>query len=430
MNQIPFNRPFIVGKELYYIAQAVQQGHLAGNGPFTKKCEAWMEEHFQAKKVLLTHSCTAALEMAAILADIQPGDEVILPSYTFVSTANAFALRGVSLRFVDIREDTLNLNECLIEEAITKKTKAIVPVHYAAVGCEMDAIMAIAKEHDLLVIEDAAQGVNAIYKGRYLGTIGHLGCYSFHETKNYISGEGGALVVNDERFLERAEIIREKGTNRSKFYRGEVDKYTWVDIGSSYLPSELTAAFLYAQLEEADTINNKRRYIWRTYYDSLLPLQEEGLLRLPFVPANCSHNAHMFYIILPTEKTRDDFISFLKEQRVHSVFHYVPLHLSPMGMRFSSVEERLTVTEQMSSRIVRLPCYFELTSEDQNNIVSLIRSFLRRERTEMKPVHRHRRQNSRSVRVQELGTQGATNLVGEVHPRKNLPRRQSRKLPS
>jgi len=378
MNKIPFNKPFIVGKELYYIAQAVQWGYLAGNGAFTKKCETWMEEHFQAKKVLLTPSCTAALEIAAILADIQPSDEVILPSYTFVSTANAFALRGASLRFIDIREDTLNMNECLIEEAITGKTKAIVPVHYASVGCEMGTISAIAEKHNLLVIEDAAQGVNATYKGRYLGTIGHLGCYSFHETKNYISGEGGALVVNDERFLERAEIIREKGTNRSKFFRGEVDKYTWVDIGSSYLPSELVAAFLYAQLEEADTINNRRRYIWQTYYDSLFQLQEEGFLRLPFLPNECGHTAHMFYLILPTEEIRNDLIDFLKKHGVQSVFHYIPLHQSPMGMRLGSAKERLMVTEQMSSRIVRLPCYFELETTDQLKIINLIRSFMSR----------------------------------------------------
>ncbi|MHC4117538.1 MAG: dTDP-4-amino-4,6-dideoxygalactose transaminase [Planctomycetota bacterium] len=376
MQRIPFNRPFIVGKELYYIAQAVQRGHLAGDGGFTKKCHAWMEEKYQAKKVFLTHSCTSALEMAAILADIQPGDEVIMPSYTFVSTANAFALRGAKLIFVDIREDTLNINECLIEAAITEKTKAIVPVHYASVGCEMDTITKIAEKHDLLVIEDAAQGVNATYKGRYLGTIGQLGCYSFHETKNYISGEGGALVVNDERFIERAEIIREKGTNRSKFHRGEIDKYTWVDIGSSYLPSELAAAFLCAQLEEADTINNRRRYIWRTYYDSLFQLQEAGLLRLPFIPNECSHNAHMFYLILQTEEIRNGLIDFLKKEGVHSVFHYVPLHQSPMGMRLSARKVRLRITEHVSSRIVRLPCYYELTSEQQHHIISLVKSFV------------------------------------------------------
>jgi len=335
-----------------------------------------MEEHFNARKVLLTHSCTAALEMSAILADIQPGDEVILPSYTFVSTANAFALRGAVLKFVDIREDTLNLNEGLIEAAITDKTKVIVPVHYAGIACEMDAIMSIAAKHDLIVIEDAAQGVNATYKGRYLGTIGHLGCYSFHETKNYISGEGGALVVNDERFAGRAEIVREKGTNRRKFLRGEVDKYTWVDIGSSYLPSEMIAAFLYAQLEESEKINNKRRYIWRTYYDSLSPLQEEGLLRLPFVPNGCNHNAHMFYLILPTNKSRDGLISYFQERGIQSVFHYIPLHTSPMGVRVGSYMKRLSVTERLSSRLLRLPCYYELTGEDQSTIINAIRSYV------------------------------------------------------
>jgi len=335
-----------------------------------------MQEHFNARKVLLTHSCTAALEMSAILADIQPGDEVILPSYTFVSTANAFALRGAVLKFVDIREDTLNLNEGLIEAAITEKTKVIVPVHYAGIACEMDAIMSIAAKHDLIVIEDAAQAVNATYKGRYLGTIGHLGCYSFHETKNYISGEGGALVVNDERFAVRAEIVREKGTNRRKFLRGEVDKYTWVDIGSSYLPSEMIAAFLYAQLEESEKINNKRRYIWRTYYDSLSPLQEEGLLRLPFVPNGCNHNAHMFYLILPTNKSRDGLISYLQERGIQSVFHYIPLHTSPMGVRVGSYTKRLSVTERLSSRLLRLPCYYELTGEDQSTIINAIRSYV------------------------------------------------------
>ncbi len=376
MNPVPFNRPFVVGKELYYIAQAVQGGSLAGDGPFTKKCNLWMEGHFNAKKVSLTNSCTSALEMAAILADIQPGDEVILPSYTFVSTANAFALRGAVLKFVDVREDTLNINEGLIEEAITEKTKVIVPVHYAGISCEMDSIMAIAEKHDLIVIEDAAQGVNASYKGRYLGTIGHLGCYSFHETKNYISGEGGALVINDERFAERADIIREKGTNRSKFLRGEVDKYTWVDIGSSYLPSEIIAAFLYAQLEEADKINNKRMYIWRTYFDSLAPLQDNGLVRLPFIPNECHHNAHMFYIILPTEELRDKLIAHLKGRDIHSVFHYIPLHTSPMGIQFGAHKKKLSVTERLAPRLLRLPCYYELTGEDQAKVIKEIRLFM------------------------------------------------------
>lgn len=379
MIKIPFNSPFVVGKELYYIAQAVQGGWLAGDGPFTKKCNLWMEEQFNAKKVLLTNSCTSALEMAAILAGIQVGDEVILPSYTFVSTANAFALRGAVLRFVDIREDTLNINEGLIEEAITEKTKVIVPVHYAGVACEMDSIMAIAEKHDLIVIEDAAQGVNASYKGRYLGTIGHLGCYSFHETKNYISGEGGALVVNDERFAERAEIIREKGTNRSKYLRGEVDKYTWVDIGSSYLPSEMIAAFLYAQLEEADKINNKRKYIWRTYYDSLEPLQDNGLLRLPFVPDVCNHNAHMFYMILPTEEKRNNCINYLKDRGIHSVFHYIPLHTSPMGEQLGSHKKKLSVTDRLASRLLRLPCYYDLTGSDQSRVIDAVKACVSKE---------------------------------------------------
>jgi len=376
MIHIPFNKPFIAGKELYYIAQAVQEGHLAGGGNFTKKCHAWMEEKYQAKKVLLTHSCTGALEMAAILADIQPGDEVIMPSYTFVSTANAFALRGVKLVFVDIREDTLNLNECLIEPVITERTKAIVPVHYAGVACGMDTIMEIAEKHDLLVIEDAAQGVNASYNGKYLGTIGHMGCYSFHETKNYICGEGGALVINDERFIERAEIIREKGTNRSKFFRGEVDKYTWVDTGSSFLPSELMAAFLYAQLEVADTINNKRRYTWQMYKDSLLPLQEKGIIRLPFIPNECNHNAHMFYIILKDQQTRDNLIAYLEKHHIHSVFHYIPLHTSPMGKRLAVNHEKLPITEKIASCVLRLPCFYELTGSQCLEIVSRIRTFL------------------------------------------------------
>ena len=378
MKEIPFNRPFVVGKELYYIAQAVQEGHLAGDGAFTKKCHAWMEEKYQAKKVLLTHSCTGALEMAAILADIQPGDEVILPSYTFVSTANAFALRGAKLIFVDIREDTLNLNECLIEPAITERTKAIVPVHYAGVACGMDTIMEIAEKHNLLVIEDAAQGVNASYKGKYLGTIGHMGCYSFHETKNYISGEGGALVINDERFIERAEIIREKGTNRAKFLSGEVDKYTWVDIGSSFLPSELMAAFLYAQLEVSDAINNKRRYTWQMYKDSLGPLQEKGALRLPFIPNECGHNAHMFYIILSDQQTRDDLIAYLKEHHIQSVFHYIPLHTSPMGKELAANDDRLPVTEKVASCVLRLPCFYDLTGLQCLEIINRIRAFFER----------------------------------------------------
>lgn len=372
---IPFNRPFVVGKELYYIAQAVQKGHLAGDGQFTKMCNAWMEKRFQAKKVLLTHSCTAALEMAALLADVGPGDEVIMPSFTFVSTANAFALRGAAIRFVDIRPDTLNIDENKIEQAITPNTKVIVPVHYAGVGCQMDAIMAIADRHNLLVVEDAAQGVNASYNGRYLGTIGNLGCFSFHETKNFISGEGGALVINDPRFIERAEVIREKGTNRSRFFRGEVDKYTWVDIGSSYLPSELIAAFLYAQLEQADEITAQRQSIYARYATGLKPLADAGILRLPHTPAECSHNAHMFYIIVEDEPTRRRFLAYLKGKNIQCVFHYVPLHTSPMGSQYGCIPGSLPVTENLSERLIRLPCYYELSHEEQDLVISCIISF-------------------------------------------------------
>jgi len=376
VSRIPFNRPFIVGKELYYIAQAVQGGHLAGDGAFTKKCNEWMEREFGAKKVLLTHSCTAALDMSALLCDLEPGDEVIMPSFTFVSTANAFALRDAHIRFVDIRPDTLNMDEKLIEAAVTRKTRAIVPVHYAGVSCEMDMIMEIACRHDLLVVEDAAQGVNATYKGRYLGTIGHLGTYSFHETKNFISGEGGAVVVNDDRFIERAEIIREKGTNRSKFFRGEVDKYTWVDIGSSFLPSEIVAAFLYAQLEEADTITRKRQEIFRYYTDQLEPLVRRGFIRMPAAPEGCRHNAHLFYLIVETEREdRGRLIAHLKKKGIGAVFHYVPLHTSPMGRKMGYSEGDLPVTEEMSERLIRLPCYYELTREDQDRVIDGVREF-------------------------------------------------------
>lgn len=373
---IPFNRPFIVGKELDYIAQAVQLGHLAGDGQFTKKCNAWMEEKFGAKKVLLTHSCTAALEMAALLADIGLGDEVIMPSYTFVSTANAFALRGATIRFVDIRPDTLNMDETKIEQAITPRTKVIVPVHYAGVACQMDVIMTLAAKHKLLVIEDAAQGVNATFNGQYLGTIGHLGCYSFHETKNFISGEGGALVINDPCFVERAEIIREKGTNRSKFFRGQVDKYTWVDIGSSYLPSELIAAFLYAQLEQAEEITRQRHAIHERYAAGLQPLADAGHLRLPQMPARCEHNAHMFYIIVRSEPIRARLLAYLMVNNINAVFHYVPLHTSPMGQRYGYKKGDLPVTEDISERLIRLPCYYELTRQEQNRVIDGVVSFV------------------------------------------------------
>ena len=375
---IPFNRPFIVGKELFYIAQAVMSGKIAGDGIFTKRCHEFMEQQFGARKVLLTHSCTGALEMCAMLAEIHPGDEVIMPPFTFVSTANAFALRGARIRFVDIRPDTLNMDESKIEEAITERTKAVVPVHYAGVGCEMDTILDIAKRYNLLVIEDAAQGVNATYKGRYLGTIGQLGAYSFHETKNLISGEGGALLLNDESFVERAEIIREKGTNRSKFFRGEADRYTWVDIGSSYLPSEIVAAFLYAQLEEAEEITAHRQAVFNRYLEGFKGLAESGLAQLPSWPPECRHNAHLFYLILPTESVRDRLIGDLLGQGIHTVFHYVPLHTSPMGTAMGCADRALPVTESVSGRLVRLPCYFSLESEVQERVISLVTSILTR----------------------------------------------------
>jgi len=373
---IPFNRPFIVGKELYYIAQAVQGGHLAGDGAFTKKCNEWMERKFDAGKVMLTHSGTAALDICAILCDIGPGDEVIMPSFTFVSTANAFALRGARIKFVDIRSDTLNIDENLIEATINENTRVIVPVHYAGVGCEMDTIMEIARRYNLLVVEDAAQGVNATYKGRYLGTIGHFGAYSFHETKNFISGEGGALIVNDDQFIERAEIVREKGTNRNKFLRGEVDKYTWVDIGSSFLPSELIAAFLYAQLEEAHTITQKRTELFRYYSDRFAPLCKSGLCRMSGCPPECRHNAHLFYLLIDTVPgNRDRLIMHLKKKGINAVFHYVPLHTSPMGLGMGYKEGDLPITEDLSERLVRLPCYFEMTREDQDRVIDAVFGF-------------------------------------------------------
>ncbi|NDV27174.1 dTDP-4-amino-4,6-dideoxygalactose transaminase [Desulfovibrio sp. JC010] len=372
---IPFNRPYIVGKELYYISKAVLQGNISGDGAFTDKCHKWMEERFDIKRALLTHSCTAALEMGALLADVGPGDEVIMPSFTFVSTANAFVLRGATVKFVDIRPDTLNINEQLIEAAITSKTKAIVPVHYAGVGCEMDYIMDLAADKDLLVIEDAAQAVNATYNGKFLGSIGHMGCYSFHETKNFISGEGGALAVNDERFVERAEIIREKGTDRSKFFRGEVDKYTWVDLGSSYLPSEIIAAFLYAQLEESSKITKKRTEIFSRYSFALAPLANECKLRLPHTPECCNHNGHMFYVITRTAEERDSLIEHLRNKSINAVFHYLPLHSSPMGRKISTSEEHLPYTDDISARLLRLPCYYELSERDQDTVIDSILDF-------------------------------------------------------
>lgn len=370
--QIPFNKPYMTGKELWYIAQAHANGHLAGDGGFTKKCHAWLEARTGAHKALLTHSCTAALEMAALLADLKPGDEVIMPSYTFVSTANAFVLRGAVPVFVDIRPDTLNLDETKIEAAITERTRAIVPVHYAGVACEMDTIMAIARKYDLLVIEDAAQGIMATYKGRPLGSIGHLGCLSFHETKNIISGEGGALLVNDPGLAERAEIIREKGTNRSQFFRGQVDKYTWVDVGSSYLPGEIIAAFLWAQMEEADQITQRRLNIWNVYHQWLEGLESSGRLRRPVVPKECVHNAHMYYILLPDLDVRTRLINELKKQDIYPVFHYVPLHSAPTGLARARTHGELRVTEEMAERLLRLPLWLGLESYQSRVIESLL----------------------------------------------------------
>lgn len=373
--RIPFNKPFVVGKELYYISQSVLSGHTAGDGIFTEKCQILMETEFKSGKILLTHSCTAALEMAAVLCDISPGDEVILPSFTFVTTANAFYLRGAKLVFVDILHDTLNIDPEKIADAITDRTKVIVPVHYAGVGCQMDAIMDIAHNHDLFVVEDAAQGVNSKYEDKYLGTIGDIGTFSFHETKNIICGEGGAIVLNNENLIERAEIIREKGTNRSKFFRGEVDKYTWVDIGSSYLPSDLLAAFLYAQLENMDAITTRRAKIFDYYYKALTPLANEKKLRLPFVPRECKNNSHLFYIILRDENTRNELMDHLKSKGILAVFHYLPLHLSPIGQSMGYTMGQLPVTESMSGRLLRLPFYYDITKDEQSEVVNTIKNF-------------------------------------------------------
>jgi dTDP-4-amino-4,6-dideoxygalactose transaminase len=361
----------MTGNELAHIEQAHINGMLSGDGPFTKRCHQWLEQKTGTHKALLTHSCTAALEMAAILAELQPGDEVIMPSYTFVSTANAFVLRGAVPVFVDIRSDTLNIDEALIEAAITPKTRAIVPVHYAGVACEMDVIMEIAKRHGLLVIEDAAQGVMSTYKGRPLGSIGDMGCYSFHETKNVISGEGGALLVNNDKFADRAEMIREKGTNRSLFFRGQVDKYTWVDQGSSYLPGEIIAAFLYAQLEAADNITDKRMVIWNKYHAAFADLEADGLLKRPVVPDSCLHNAHMYYLLLPSLVKRTLFIERLKDHDIHSVFHYIPLHSAPAGLKFSRFHGSMSNTNELSDRLVRLPLWVGIDEHFDRVILSI-----------------------------------------------------------
>jgi dTDP-4-amino-4,6-dideoxygalactose transaminase len=394
MQPIPFNKPFIAGKELYYIAQAVALGNIAGDGHFTQKCSELLEQRFAIPKVLMTPSCTAALEMSAMLCELGPGDEVILPSFTFVSTANAVVRLGARPVFVDVRPDTLNIDDSLLEDAITDRTKAIFAVHYAGVGCEMDRIMAIARKHGLRVVEDAAQGVNSFYNGRALGSIGDLGCYSFHETKNYICGEGGALCVNDPQLIERAEIIRDKGTNRKQFFRGEVDKYTWTDIGGSYVPSEICCAFLYGQLELFDEISARRRAIYRAYRQRLKPLEAEGLLRLPQIPEDCTSNYHMFYVLLRDRQTRDELLEHLRERGIHPVFHYVPLHTSPMGARFGYQPRQLPITEQISGRLLRLPFYHEISAADQAEIVDRISDFLRAGRVDV-AAHRPRIEQAR-----------------------------------
>jgi dTDP-4-amino-4,6-dideoxygalactose transaminase len=369
---IPFNRPYMTGRELFNIAQAHFNGRLAGDGPFTRRCHDWLETETRAARALLTHSCTAALEMTAILADIQPGDEVIMPSFTFTSTANAFVLRGGVPVFVDIREDTLNLDERLIEAAITARTRAIVPVHYAGVACAMDEINAIAARHGLLVIEDAAQGVMAGYKGRPLGTIGDMGTYSFHETKNVIAGEGGALLLRDAAFVQRAEIIREKGTDRARFFRGEVDKYTWQEAGSSFLPGELIASFLSAQLDDARAITDARLVRWARYHDGLAALEQAGRLRRPVVPQDCAHNGHMYYILLPEGVNRDSFLADLRAQGVSAVFHYVPLHSAPAGMRHGRTIGNMQHTNAVSERLIRLPMWVDLTPDQQDRVIAAV----------------------------------------------------------
>jgi len=374
---ITFNRPPRVGTEETYIAEAIENRKICGDGVFTGKCSEWIEEHAGAAKVLLTTSCTHATEMAALLSDIKPGDEVIMPSYTFVSTADAFVLRGAKAVFVDIRPDTMNIDETLIEDAVTERTRAIVPVHYAGVACEMDTILDIAARHGLLVIEDAAQGMMGTYKGKMLGTIGDYGCYSFHETKNYSMGEGGALLIRDAKDIERAEIIREKGTNRSKFFRGQIDKYTWVDAGSSYLPSELNAAYLWAQLEEAEQIYEDRLRSWSTYYELLSPLAEEGRIELPVVPKECKHNGHMFYIKAKDLEERTRLLAYLKEQGVGAVFHYIPLHSAPAGKVYGEFHGEDKYTTRESERLLRLPMYYGLEQKDVVYVCDKVKEFYR-----------------------------------------------------
>ena len=382
---IPFNRPFIAGKELHYIARAVALGNIGGDGHFTQQCSRLLEERFGIHRVLMVPSCTAALELAAMLCDLGPGDEVILPSFTFVSTANAVVRLGARPVFVDIRPDTLHLDDALVEEAITPRTRAIIPVHYAGVPCAMDRILTIAQQYGLRVVEDAAQGVNAWYDGKALGSLGDLGTYSFHETKNYICGEGGALCINDPALVERAEILRDKGTNRQQFFRGQIDKYTWVDVGSSYVPSEICCAFLYAQLEMMDAITQRRQELFHFYQHHLQALAEDNLLRLPCCPEGCVGNAHLFYILLPDAQTRDGLMRYLREHGIMAVFHYVPLHSSPMGRKFGYGEDDLPVTEDLSRRLLRLPLYHEITETDQATVVRHVAAYLRRARPVLPP---------------------------------------------
>lgn len=374
---IPFNIPPYTGKEFEYIRQAVENQKICGDGPFTQKCNEWIEQKTGTSKCLLTTSCTHATELAALLADIKEGDEVIMPSYTFVSTADAFVLRGGKAVFVDIRPDTMNIDENLIEAAVTERTRAIAPVHYAGVSCEMDTIMDIAKRHHLLVIEDAAQGVMSTYKGRALGTIGDFGAFSFHETKNYSMGEGGALLIRDPKYIEDAEILREKGTNRAKYFRGQIDKYTWVNLGSSYLPSDMNAAYLWAQLDMADVINEKRLALWKRYDELLRPLQEKGVIECPTIPEGCVHNAHMYYIKAKDLEERTRLIAFLKENDILSVFHYIPLHTAPAGKRFGRFHGEDRYTTRESERLLRLPMYYTLTPEQVEYIAGKVKEFYR-----------------------------------------------------
>ena len=372
---INFNVPPFTGKEVEYMREAIENQKICGDGPFTKKCSEWIEKQTGTIKCLLTTSCTHATELAALLAQIEEGDEVILPSYTFVSTADAFVLRGAKAVFVDIRPDTMNIDETLIEDAITERTRAIAPVHYAGVGCEMDVIMDIARRHDLMVVEDAAQGIMASYKGKALGTFGEFGCFSFHETKNFSMGEGGALLIRDENYIETAEIFREKGTDRSKYYRGQIDKYRWQDYGSSYLPSDLNAAYLYAQLELAEEITQARIARWNQYWELLTPLKEEGRIELPYIPEYCTHNAHMFYIKTKDMEERTRLIEFLKERGVHAVFHYVPLHSAPAGKKYGRFHGEDRYTTKESDRLLRLPMFYKLTAEEVEYIVEQVKAF-------------------------------------------------------